>query len=82
MREVAIKGRTIRLEQFLKLAGMVMTGGEAKTIIQSGMIKVNGEIEKRRGCQLTAGDRVAMPDGEELTVVSREEEIVSREDQA
>ena len=49
MREVAIKGRTIRLEQFLKLAGMVMTGGEAKTIIQSGMIKVNGEIEKRRG---------------------------------
>ncbi|NLW55971.1 MAG: RNA-binding S4 domain-containing protein [Firmicutes bacterium] len=82
MREVAIKGRKIRLEQFLKLAGMVMTGGEAKNLIQSGMIKVNGRIEQRRGCQLTVGDRVAMPDGEELKVVSREEEIVFREDQA
>ena len=77
MKEVAIRGRTIRLEQFLKFAGLVMTGGEAKNLIQSGMIKVNGEIEKRRGHQLTAGDRVVMPDGEEFMVVSREEEIVS-----
>lgn len=80
MREIVIKQGTIRLEQFLKLAGMVMTGGEAKNLIQSGMIKVNGVPEKRRGCKLISGDLVSMPDGEELRVLSKEEEIVFRKD--
>jgi ribosome-associated protein len=57
----------IKLDQFLKLAQVAMTGGEAKAMILSGMIKVNGEVETRRGRKLRHGDRVWV-EGEELVV--------------
>jgi ribosome-associated protein YbcJ (S4-like RNA binding protein) len=57
-----------------------MTGGEAKTLIQDGMIKVNGVIEERRGRALYPEDIVTMPDGENLKVFYKEDEIVLRED--
>jgi len=46
----------IRLEQFLKLAGVVGTGGQAKRLIQGGEVKLNGAIETRRKKQLAPGD--------------------------
>jgi ribosome-associated protein len=49
---------TIELGKFLKWAGVVQTGGEAKILIQAGRVKVNDEIEKRRGRKLVEGDRV------------------------
>ncbi|OLP15774.1 RNA-binding protein [Leptolyngbya sp. 'hensonii'] len=49
---------TIKLDQFLKLVGAVQTGGEAKLIIQTGEVRVNGEIETRRGRKLVTGDRI------------------------
>jgi ribosome-associated protein len=49
---------TIQLDQFLKLKGLVQTGGEAKLLIQAGEVRVNGKIETRRGKTLVAGDRV------------------------
>ena len=61
MEDIVVQG-TIRLDQFLKLAGLVLSGGEAKTLIQAGMVKVNGRTERRRGVQLKDGDRVLMPD--------------------
>lgn len=57
-RDVAITGETIRLGQFLKLAGVVGGGGEAKTLVTAGDVRVNGEVETRRGRQLRAGDVV------------------------
>ena len=48
----------IKLDQFLKLAGLVETGGQAKVVIQSGEVAVNGETESRRGRKLIAGDQV------------------------
>ncbi len=57
----------IKLDQFLKLAQLAMTGGQAKAMIQEGMVKVNGEVETRRGRKLRDGDRVEV-DGEELVV--------------
>jgi ribosome-associated protein len=51
---------TIKLDQFLKLIRMAQTGGEAKQIIQSGEVEVNGAIETRRGRKLSPGDRVAL----------------------
>lgn len=57
----------IKLDQFLKLAQIVITGGEAKAIILEGMVKVNGEVELRRGRKLRDGDRVEV-EGEELVV--------------
>ena len=50
---------TVRLDQFLKLTGVVGTGGQAKIMIQSGEVKVNGETEIRRKRQLVEGDEVA-----------------------
>lgn len=48
----------IRLDDFLKVAGLVGTGGEAKRRIQAGEVSVNGEVETRRRKQLRPGDRV------------------------
>lgn len=49
---------TIKLDQFLKLQGLVGTGGQAKLLIQDGEVLVNGEVETRRGRKLVTGDRV------------------------
>ncbi|MEZ4733802.1 MAG: RNA-binding S4 domain-containing protein [Caldilineaceae bacterium] len=58
---------TIKLDQFLKLAQVVESGGQAKQLIQAGLVYVNGVIETRRGRKLRAGD-VVVVDGEELVV--------------
>ncbi|MGG6268775.1 RNA-binding S4 domain-containing protein [Leptolyngbya sp. AN03gr2] len=49
---------TIKLDQFLKLQGLTQTGGQAKMLIQSGEVRVNGTVETRRGRKLVKGDRV------------------------
>ena len=48
----------IRLDDFLKMSGLVHTGGEAKVRIQAGEVTVNGEVETRRRKQLSIGDEV------------------------
>jgi ribosome-associated protein len=58
MHDVPIRDETIRLGQFLKLAGLIDSGADAKTVIADGLVIVNGEIERRRGRQLRSGDTV------------------------
>lgn len=53
-----LTGEFIRLDQFLKWVGLVGTGGQAKLLIQSGEVQVNGTLETRRGRKLYPGDRV------------------------
>ena len=48
----------IRLDQFLKTSGLTATGGQAKILIQSGQVLVNGQVETRRRKQLQRGDVV------------------------
>jgi ribosome-associated protein len=48
----------ITLGQALKVANVVGTGGEAKVLIQTGEVRVNGEVETRRGLKLREGDLV------------------------
>ncbi len=48
----------MKLDQFLKLIGVAQTGGEAKMIIRSGEITVNGMVELRRGRKLIDGDQI------------------------
>ena len=50
--------KTMKLDQFLKWQNLVSSGGEAKNFIKSGSVKVNGEIETRRGRKLNKGDTV------------------------
>ncbi|WP_173645788.1 MULTISPECIES: RNA-binding S4 domain-containing protein [Frankia] len=68
MREVSIRGDGIRLGQFLKLADVVEAGSEVKELLAGGMVRVNGEVETRRGRQLAPGDEVAVA-GEALRVL-------------
>ena len=58
MKHITIRSETIRLSQLLKLAGAVDTGAEAKFCIQGGGVRVNGEIDTRRGRKLKNGDQV------------------------
>ena len=50
--------KTVKLDQFLKWQNLVSSGGEAKILIKSGSVKVNGELETRRGRKLNKGDKV------------------------
>ena len=56
--KVRIRGNVIRLDQFLKWAGIVSAGGHGKELIQSGYVLVNGVIETHRGRKLIIGDTV------------------------
>jgi ribosome-associated protein len=59
-RQVPIRDASIRLGQFLKLADLVDAGSDAKPLLASGEVHVNGEVETRRGRQLVPGDLVAV----------------------
>ncbi|GAB90903.1 RNA-binding S4 domain-containing protein [Gordonia rhizosphera] len=59
MDDVPIRDDSIRLGQFLKLANLIDSGSEAKEVIAEGLVRVNGEVETRRGRQLMPGDEVA-----------------------
>lgn len=67
--EVPIRDSMIRLGQLVKLASLAEDGVEAKELIENGLVKVNGEIEDRRGRQLHPGDSVTV-NGVTVTVVS------------
>jgi ribosome-associated protein len=60
VRDVPIRDDTIRLGQALKLAGLAGSGGEARALIEDGAVRVNGEVETRRGRQLWRVDVVAL----------------------
>jgi len=63
----------IRLDNVLKLAGIVETGGQAKRLIQAGEVRVNGEVETRRKHLLHEGDEVEV-EGETFVVELTTEE--------
>ena len=58
--DFALRGEHITLDALLKATGLVGSGGEAKLHITEGRVRVNGEVELRRGRKLRAGDQVAM----------------------
>ena len=74
---------TLTLNDALKLAGAASTGGQAKVLIQSGQVKVNGEVETKRKRKLVAGDAIEV-NGEEFVLdlqeVDFEEDELELED--
>ncbi len=58
--DVEIGPEGIKLGQLIKFVNAVETGGEAKTLLESGLVRVNGNPEKRRGAQLSQGDVVTV----------------------
>ena len=65
--EIKIHTEFIKLQDLLKFAGAVETGGDAKLIIQEGRVSVNGEPCTMRGKKLRPGDRTEL-DGQILIV--------------
>ena len=59
METLFITTEYIKLESFLKLANLVMSGGEAKLMIQDGLVQVHGETCLMRGKKLREGDVVS-----------------------
>jgi ribosome-associated protein len=56
MREVELKKEPVELYKILKFEGLVASGGEAKSVIAEGLVKINGEIEIRKRKQIVSGD--------------------------
>ncbi len=59
----------ITLGQFVKLAGLADTGGDAKRLVTTGQVRVNGEADTRRGRKMTSGDLVEVGDDAAEVVV-------------
>ena len=59
-RKIPIETDFIKLEAFLKFAGVTSTGGEAKARIQSEEVQVNGQVCTQRGKKLRTGDKVTI----------------------
>lgn len=67
MEIIKLKDDFIKLGQALKAASLVGDGVEAKLVIQDGLVKVNGEVDTRRGRKLYNGDLVSF-DGQEIRI--------------
>ena len=59
METIAITTEFIKLDQLLKFAALVPSGGEAKTVIAGGLVQVNGDICTMRGKKIRPGDTVS-----------------------
>ena len=67
--EIKIRTEFIKLQDLLKFAGAVETGGDAKLIIQEGRVTVNGAICTLRGKKMRPGDRACIDGETELAVI-------------
>ena len=67
MKKITITTEFIKLQDLLKFANLVETGGEAKERVQGGEVRVNGEVCTMRGKKIRPGDVVLFA-GQELTV--------------
>ena len=61
-----LDGEYVELNQLLKLAGLVDSGGAGKQVVASGAVRVDGVVELRKTCKIRAGQRVQLGDAEIL----------------
>lgn len=67
MKKIVIKTEFITLGQFLKVADIIQSGGEAKMFLASNEVYINGELDVRRGRKLRENDVIKV-DGEEFVI--------------
>lgn len=68
----AVRGPYIQLDQLLKAAGLVTSGGEAHAAVEAGRVEVDGQPESRKRAKLRPGQRVAFA-GETVLLVAEDE---------
>ena len=64
MKEIKVETELIKLDSFMKWAGIVSSGSDAKMFIQNGEVKYNGEVETRRGKKIFKGDVIEFQEEE------------------
>ncbi len=69
-RTLTLDDRPINLTQVLKLGGCAQSGGEAKVLIAAGQVKVNGQVELRKRCQMKAGDSIEIDGGPTIVLLA------------
>jgi len=67
MREVEVTEEPVELYKILKFEGMVPSGGEAKSVVGEGMVKVNGAVETRKRKKIMSGDTIEFS-GEQIKI--------------
>ncbi|MDH3981653.1 MAG: RNA-binding S4 domain-containing protein [Kiritimatiellaceae bacterium] len=67
--DIPIKDEYIELCKLLKIANVVMSGGEGKEVVAQGMVRVDGELETRKRCKIRAGQTVEF-EGNTICVVA------------
>ncbi len=70
MTEFYLKDEYIKLGQLLKAAGLVGSGVDAKMVIQDGLVKVDGQVDTRRGRKIYEGMTVEY-DGQQIRAIRR-----------
>ena len=68
MKQIKITTEFIKLDQLMRFADMVDSGGEAKMLIAQGLVLVNGEICTQRGKKIRPGDEVEF-DGQNYQII-------------
>ncbi len=68
MIEFTLKDEFIKLGQLLKATGLVYSGVDAKIVIQDGLVKVDGQVETRRGKKITEGQIIEF-EGQQVKVI-------------
>ena len=69
MQTVYLKKAPTTLSQLLKFENLVQSGGEAKFVITEGLVRVNGEVETRKGRKIDHGDVIEF-EGTSLKIVA------------
>ena len=75
--EIEIRSEFIKLDSFLKFAGVTDTGGQAKEAVLAGLVTVNGEVCTMRGKKIRPGDVVSIDDLELHVVAAGAETALS-----
>lgn len=69
MKEVIITSEPVELYKILKFEGLVSSGGEAKTVIAAGQVRVNDRIETQKRKKIRAGDTIEFA-GEKMLIIT------------
>ena len=69
MEHFEINTEYIELIKLLKAMNWVASGGEAKMVVEEGLVLRNGEVEQRKRCKLRAGDTIDFQ-GQQVTIVT------------
>jgi ribosome-associated protein len=71
LQRFAIRGDYIQLDQLLKAAGLVGSGGEAHALVEAGAVKVDGKVESRKRAKLRPGQKVSVQ-GQQVELVAED----------